>query len=73
MDTGSYKVGALEATVRALQDDVTDIKTDQKGQNVKLDLLIAEMNTRKGGMAVLLAAATAAGAIAGLVIEWLKK
>lgn len=73
MDTGSYKVGALESTVKSLQEDVTEIKADQKAQNGKLDLLIAEMNTRKGGMTVLISAATAAGAIAGLVIEWLKK
>lgn len=73
MDTGSYKVGALESTVKALQEDVTEIKADQKAQNAKLDLLIGEMNTRKGGVAVLVGAATAAGTIAALVIEWFKK
>lgn len=50
MDTGSYKVGALESTVKALQQDVTDIKLDQKSQNVKLDKLLELHHQRKGAV-----------------------
>lgn len=49
MDTG-YKVGALESTVKALQQDVTEIKTDQKSQNAKLDKLLELHYQRKGAV-----------------------
>lgn len=69
----AYKIGAMEATVKSLQGDISEIKSDQKSQNAKLDILISELNTRKGGMAVLVSAAAGAGTLAALIIEWLKK
>lgn len=43
-------LGEMKATVAALTADVTDIKTDQKAQNVKLDRLLEYHHQRKGAM-----------------------
>lgn len=48
----NIKVARLEVTVDAMKADVADIKADQKAQNVKLDMLVAAENQRKGAKAV---------------------
>lgn len=57
METG-YKLGALEANVKTLQADMSEVKVDQKEQNRKLDLLVADMNKRKGAKALLVTIAS---------------
>lgn len=45
-------LGEMKATVAALTADVTDIKTDQKTQNAKLDRLLEYHHQRKGAQRV---------------------
>lgn len=53
MDAEHYiALGKMEATVKSLTDDVADIRTDQKTQNAKLDILIANMHRQQGTRAV---------------------
>lgn len=68
-----YKLGALESTVVALQKDMTELTVEQKKQTEMLQRLTAHMERQKGGLGVLIGAATVAGAIATLVVEWVKK
>jgi hypothetical protein len=68
-------LGKMEATVKALKDDVTDIKTDQKTQNAKLDKLIELHHERKGAIRfgkILVAFVTSSG-FAGWIWEHLHK
>jgi hypothetical protein len=43
-------LGEMRATVKALTDDVADIKADQKAQNAKLDLLLKLHHERRGAV-----------------------
>lgn len=43
-------LGEMRATVKALTDDVADIKADQKAQNAKLDLLLKLHHERRGAL-----------------------
>lgn len=56
------KVARLEVQVEKLQADVADIKADQKSQNGKLDLLVADLNRRTG-------ATTVSKAVVGLIMS----
>lgn len=47
METG-YKLGTMEANIKTLQKDVVEIKQGMKSQDDKLDLLVADLNKRKG-------------------------
>ncbi len=63
-------LGKMEATVKSLQSDVSDIKADQKDQNRKLDLLLAEAQRRRGARAltkVLIGLVTSGGFVGWLV------
>lgn len=57
METMDVKVARLQEKVNTLQDGVTDIRTDQKTQNAKLDRLLEFHNQRKGAQALLKAIA----------------
>lgn len=64
MDTIDVEVARLQEKVSTLQTDVSDIRADQKAQNTKLDLLVADRYKRKGAQAVtkiLLGVATSGG------------
>ena len=43
-------LGEMRSTVKALTDDVADIKADQKSQNAKLDTLLRLHHERKGAV-----------------------
>jgi hypothetical protein len=68
-------LGEMKATVAALTADVTDIKTDQKAQNVKLDKLLELHHQRKGAVRLgkaVIALVTSSG-FAGWLWEHLHK
>lgn len=72
-DTGTQRVvGRLESDVNTLKDDVKELKAEQREQTQMLRTLTNAHERQKGGMAMLLSAATAAGAIAGMIIAWFK-
>lgn len=48
MDTLEVQVARLQERVGTLQTDVTDIRSDQKAQNGKLDQLLDAHQQRKG-------------------------
>lgn len=48
MDTIEVQVARLQERVGSLQTDVTDIRSDQKTQNGKLDKLLEAHQERKG-------------------------
>lgn len=54
-------VGQLEGAVNALQSDMTAVKATLKGQDDKLDKLLAYHNQRKGAHAVSKAAFSIVG------------
>jgi hypothetical protein len=64
-------LGEMKATVKALTEDVTDIKNDQKDQNKKLDKLLEFHNQSKGARALL--KAFAASGFLGWLWEHLHK
>jgi hypothetical protein len=68
MDT-EYKVGALEAHVKALQTDVAEIKADQKEQNKMLKALVSDMDQRKG-VKKAIAGMVTTGSIFGGLVGW---
>lgn len=67
--TTERAVGQLEGSVKALQEDMTRVRATLKGQDDKLDKLLAHHNQRKGAGRVtkaLLGVATS-----GSLLGWL--
>lgn len=52
MDTTEVKVARLEEQLKAVHDEVSDIRADQKTQNSKLDVLVAAHHRSKGAKSV---------------------
>lgn len=67
----TVEVARLQEKVNSLQTDVSDIRTDQKTQNLKLDKLLEIHNQRKGARALL--KAFAASGFLGWLWEHLHK
>ncbi len=68
-------LGEMKATVKALTDDVADIKADQKAQNAKLDRLLEFHHQRKGAKAVtkVLVGLVTSGGFIGWLVEHFHK
>lgn len=66
MDTVDVQVARLQEQMKAVHADVADIRVDQKTQNGKLDLLLANHNRRQGA-ATLVKVLLAVGSSSGLM------
>lgn len=64
-----YKLGALSATVDALQKDVSEIKTDQKQQLALLQQLVNKNAEERGARKVLITIASGGGLL-GALATW---
>ena len=71
-DDIQYNLGAHNARIAAVETRIIELQDSQKEQTKMLEKLLMRNERVKGGLAMVVGASSFFGAVAGLIIEWVK-